>query len=50
MSSSFTVTRIEGNSHLPKPLNQRNFLLAGTHLATITDKSARMTQPQLRDN
>jgi hypothetical protein len=47
VSSDFTITRPPESNHLPKPLNQRDFVAPGTHLAPIGDKDARMTQPRL---
>jgi hypothetical protein len=32
---------------MPKTMNQHDFLLAGTHLAPITEKNVRITQPHL---
>lgn len=50
MSSDFTVARFQENSLVPKLLNQRDFLLRGTHLASTRDKNIGMTQPPLWDN
>jgi hypothetical protein len=49
MSSDFTVTCLQENSQLPKPLNQHDFLEPGTHLAAIRHQNVRMAQPRLRD-
>jgi hypothetical protein len=49
VSSDFTVHALKKNGYLPKPLNQRDFIEPGTHLAAIRDKKVRMTQTPLRD-
>jgi hypothetical protein len=49
MSSDFTLARCQENSRLSKPLNQRDFIEPGTHLAATRDKNVRMAQPRLRD-
>src|SRR5438445_1052093 len=41
-------SRLQKKCHLPKPLNQREFVEPGTHLAPLGDTNARMTQPRLR--
>jgi hypothetical protein len=50
MSSDFTVARLQENSLVRKLLNQRDFLLPGTRLASSRGKNIGMTQPRLRDN
>src|SRR5271169_137666 len=44
MSRDFTVARFQENSLVPKQLNQRDFPLPGTHLASSGDKNIGMTQ------
>lgn len=44
VSPCFTIARQRGRDRLPKPLNQRDFLVAGTHLAAIGDSKPRTTQ------
>ena len=48
VSGDFTVHVFKKKCHLPKPLNQREFVEPGTHLAPLGDTNARMTQPRLR--
>jgi hypothetical protein len=50
MPSSFTVNHLTEISGLPKPLNLRDFLKPGTHLAAIRGKHLRMTQTRMRNH
>jgi hypothetical protein len=50
MSADFTVARFRENSLVPKLMNQRDFTLLGTHLASNRDRNVGMTQPRLWDN
>jgi hypothetical protein len=47
MSSDLTDTAVEDMAYLPKVLNRHDFVLPGTHLAHVTEKSVRITQPRL---
>jgi hypothetical protein len=49
MSKELTVTRRTENGRLFKPLNQHDFLGAGTRLAAIRDKKVRIAQTRLGD-
>ena len=44
LSSDLTITRLQENSCLLKPLNQHDLFEPGTHLAAIRDKDIRMRQ------
>jgi hypothetical protein len=50
MSGDFTIARFQENSLVPKLMNQRDFTLFGTHLASTRDRNVGMTQPRLWDN
>ena len=49
MSSDLTVTRLSKNSHLSKPLNQRDSSNPERILLRIRYENVRMTQTRLRD-
>jgi hypothetical protein len=49
MSSDLTVTRLSENSHLPKPLNQRDSSNPERILLLMRYKNVRMTQTWLRE-
>ena len=49
MSSDLTVTRLPENSHLSKPLNQRDSSNPERILLLIRCKNVRMTQTRLTD-
>jgi len=49
MSSDLTVTRLPENSHLSKPLNQRDSSNPERILLLIRCKNVRMTQTRLKD-
>jgi hypothetical protein len=50
MSGDFTVARFQENSLVTKLMNQRDFPLLGTHLASNRDRNVGMTQLRLWDN
>ena len=50
LSGDFTVARFQESSLVPKLMNQRDFTLLGTHLASTRDRNVGMTQRGLWDS